>query len=237
MTRAPRAGTGCVDSRSLAGQRSQRSCPTAAIRISERDRPEGQPRAVPWQPSSRRTEKSILASRVAQACGHANAAMRSVLKVSRKRTVAASPAAHANIFSSSSDSEIWSGILHLRDRHLINESLCINRGARATERASDGPRPAAPADVQLRLLAFAGTVDGRLEVQSQVQLCCSSAGPRRSQKSYVLVCHFLTQAGVSPLCGYLPHFFLSVVDRLLGPVSPERHGGRPEGQDQVHLRH
>ena len=54
--------------------------------------------------------------------------------------------------------------------------------------ASDGPRPAAAADVQLRLLAFAGTVDGRLGVQSQVQLCCSSAGPRRSQKSHVLAC-------------------------------------------------
>ena len=54
--------------------------------------------------------------------------------------------------------------------------------------ASDGPRPAAPADVQLRLLALAGTVDGRLGVQSQVQLCCSSAGPRRSQKSHVLAC-------------------------------------------------
>eukprot|EP00964_Phaeocystis_antarctica_P021799 scaffold12103_cov28-Phaeocystis_antarctica.AAC.1 len=51
--------------------------------------------------------------------------------------------------------------------------------------ASDGPRPAAPADVQLRLLAF-GTVDGRLEVQSQVQLCWSSAGPRRRLKSHVL---------------------------------------------------
>eukprot|EP00964_Phaeocystis_antarctica_P124914 scaffold88553_cov90-Phaeocystis_antarctica.AAC.2 len=54
--------------------------------------------------------------------------------------------------------------------------------------ASDGPRPAAPANVQLRLLAFAGTVDSRLGVQSQVQLCCCSAGPRRSQKSHVLVC-------------------------------------------------
>ena len=34
-------------------------------------------------------------------------------------------------------------------------------------------------NVQLRLLAFAGTVDGRLGVQSQVQLCCSSAGPQK----------------------------------------------------------
>ena len=51
--------------------------------------------------------------------------------------------------------------------------------------ASDGPRPAAPADVQLRLLAFAGTVDGRLGVQSQVQLCCSSAGPQKSKEPHV----------------------------------------------------
>ena len=50
--------------------------------------------------------------------------------------------------------------------------------------ASDAPRPAAAADVQLRLLAFAGTVDGRLGVQSQIQLCCSSAGPRISHKSH-----------------------------------------------------
>eukprot|EP00964_Phaeocystis_antarctica_P082329 scaffold51613_cov32-Phaeocystis_antarctica.AAC.1 len=55
----------------------------------------------------------------------------------------------------------------------------------AARTASDGPHPAAPADVQLRLLAF-GTVDGRLEVQSQVQLCWSSAGPRRRLKSHVL---------------------------------------------------
>ena len=51
--------------------------------------------------------------------------------------------------------------------------------------ASDGPRPAAAADVQLRLLAFAGTVDGRLGVQSQVQLCCSSAGPQKSKEPRV----------------------------------------------------
>ena len=63
----------------------------------------------------------------------------------------------------------------------LRDALCPE-GAAGT--ASDGPRPAAAADVQLRLLAFAGTVDGRLGVQSQIQLCCSSAGPRRSHKSH-----------------------------------------------------
>eukprot|EP00964_Phaeocystis_antarctica_P090717 scaffold58080_cov58-Phaeocystis_antarctica.AAC.1 len=59
----------------------------------------------------------------------------------------------------------------------------IRRPEGAAGTASDGPRPATPADVRLRLLAFAGTVDGR-----KSKLCCSSAGPRRSQKSHVLVC-------------------------------------------------
>eukprot|EP00964_Phaeocystis_antarctica_P064608 scaffold38883_cov63-Phaeocystis_antarctica.AAC.1 len=37
----------------------------------------------------------------------------------------------------------------------------IRRPEGAAGTASDGPRPAAPADGRLRLLAFAGTVDGR----------------------------------------------------------------------------
>ena len=71
--------------------------------------------------------------------------------------------------------------------HVVCFSVCalepirpVSEGAAGT--ASDGPRPAAAADVQLRLLAFAGKVDGRLGVQSQVQLCCSSAGPQKSKE-------------------------------------------------------
>merc|ERR1712166_1462200 len=58
----------------------------------------------------------------------------------------------------------------------------IRRPEGAAGTASDGPRPAAPADVRLRLLAFAGTVDGRKSICVVLQQASPERGGSKEQR-------------------------------------------------------